>query len=118
MTNANLNELSAWSSGTRYTAQIPGWYEVHGGVSFAQNATGRRMVRIDKNAGLVPGGSSAQVAVSGGTMKTNVSVFVSMNVGDYVEVYAYQDSGGSLATNPGAGADFYPNMFVKYLGSL
>lgn len=84
---------------SRYTAQRAGYYRVTGTASFATNSTGSRGCRISKNGSVVTG--SGQL-VGAGTLNAVVAcaaTLVFLAVGDYVELSAGQNSGGSLSTN-------------------
>lgn len=85
---------------TRMTAPVAGRYFITASVRWASNATGRRALALELN------GTAAQIA------RSNVSPFLQggaafnpeqtaqtiykLNAGDYVEVWAYQNSGGPL----------------------
>lgn len=82
---------------TRYTARYPGWYRAAGIVGFAANATGRRGARWLRNGSIVveryqAAGVNAVVAVQA------PNTLIYLGEGDYLELQAYQDSGGALAT--------------------
>jgi len=86
-----------WSSGspTRLTCRADGLYLIVGHLSFAGNATGRRIGRVYLN------GSTEIALQSHPAMSTNpvhlvFSTYRKLSVGDYVELGAYQDSGGAL----------------------
>lgn len=99
-----------------------GKYHVHGVYSLAGSATGRRMARVQKN-----GGGTA-VARGDFTPGTNANVLtvnaagdVTLADGDYLELYAYQDSGGSLALATGtlvdsAGTAITASLSIRRLG--
>lgn len=87
------------TNNSRYTAVVAGVYELTGGGGFATNATGTRDVAWAKNGTLLtaPGGTCTANAVSG--LQTAVdapTLQVFLNVGDYVELQAFQSSGGAL----------------------
>jgi len=85
---------------SRYTANFPGLYLLGGGAAFAANATGRRACWWQVNGIAVNGSSVAGPAAIGG-LETVVSareIEVFLNVGDYVELMGYQESGGNLNT--------------------
>lgn len=96
LNNVGFDTHGAFDSATnyRYTAQVPGYYLVTGSIRFAVNATGSRYVNVYKNGSLSfysqSGGYSADETV----MQTTDRVF--LNAGDYLELYGYQSSGGSL----------------------
>lgn len=85
---------------SRYTAQIAGWYQCTGAVSFASNATGRRGVWWQKNGADVTGSETAFVAAGTGVITIPARVkLIQLAVGDYVQMLAFQDSGGALNTS-------------------
>ena len=86
------------TNNTRLTASVAGKYLVAGEITFAANTGGtQRYARIRKN------GSSTQATcrdsqapASGVTPTVQVVAFVQLAASDYVELMAYQDSGGAL----------------------
>ncbi len=75
---------------SRYTAQVAGYYSVGGIVGFAANATGVRDAYIAKNGtqlGYTTVTTNA-VGSSTGTFFPLSPTLVSLNVGDYVEIFA------------------------------
>jgi hypothetical protein len=104
-------------SGTRYTAGVPGSYEFTGAVAFSTNATGYRGTFWYYNGALVNGSTVNTPAVPGTVAPTVVplrTVTFKMAAGDYVEAYAIQNSGSTLATENGT--QFQSTAQVKYLG--
>lgn len=98
----NYNGHNNVTNNSRYTAQIAGWYDLDGAISYAANANQARDGAWAKNgaqittpsAGVITGGFagfSTTLAMPG------LKVF--LNVGDYVELWAFQSSGGALNTN-------------------
>jgi hypothetical protein len=88
------------TNNSRYTAQVAGSYLVCGVVAYATNTTGVRAARIHYNGNVIQGSAQMTLA-SPGTNLTGVTTpirAVPMSVGDYVEVAAWQNSGGSLNT--------------------
>jgi len=90
---------STSSNTSRFTAVYPGWYLVAGGVVWTGNATSRRASRWAVN-GTAINGSQILAAAS---IAQNIShaartMAVYLDVADYVELQAWQDSGGTLAT--------------------
>jgi hypothetical protein len=114
----NSNTLVTWdqelsdSDGYHESVTFPGrltvpagmptqWYLIIGTVRWAYNAVGCRSCHIHKN------GSSSANRLASVVFAANTSVnsiankhqavaIAQLAVGDYVELYAYQDSGGSL----------------------
>lgn len=94
-----FHSISTNTSRVTIPAGMGGYYRLIGNVMFSPNATGRRQARIVKNATL--GGSQAAVAdvptnAAGETTVGFSADLVLLAAGDYVEVYAYQNSGGAL----------------------
>lgn len=89
------------TNNSRLTAQTPGKYEVWAQVSFAANATGRRTARLVVNG--TAGGSFGQTEPTTNTVASGATAVVipaqelTLNVGDFIEVQAFQSSGASLA---------------------
>lgn len=87
---------------TRYTCQIgaQGYYFVIGSCGLAANATGNRVVQINKNGTNVPLGvvSGLAPAVANGSVQ-QVGALVQLSAGDYIEIAGYQNSGGALNTS-------------------
>jgi hypothetical protein len=84
---------------SRYTAVYAGWYQVAGGTGYAANVTNRRANRFAVNGTLVNGSGVYLPTTATSTCETpSRAFFVFLNVGDYVEFYIYQDSGGNLNT--------------------
>lgn len=102
---------SGWSSGssTRYTAQTPGYYLAAAGVSFSASSAGVRIAYFQVTTGSGnPGGAGNttqfgdKATTASSTTLTRLSLGMLtpyLYVGDYVEVYAEQTSGGNLATS-------------------
>lgn len=101
---------------SRYTAQRAGKYVFNGGPSFGPNATGGRGTWWAKN-GTAVNGSQILIPNNGAGLSTNVpgrGVFVDMAINDYVELFAYQNSGGALSSNAGGSDNSLFNVF--YIG--
>lgn len=104
------------TNNSRLVARTAGKYTITGGVAFASNATGDRTASVRKNAaGSSAGGSIVSAArspasTSGATIANLSSVEIDMAVGDYVELFALQSSGGALLTNASGSADTWLSM--------
>lgn len=96
------------SNNSRLTAAIAGKYFVYCFVDWASNATGERIVRIEKNSSGTPTAANviaATYAVADAFLvNNNVACLTSLAAGDHVEVMVFQTSGGPLdadgATQP------------------
>jgi hypothetical protein len=103
---------STTTNTSRYTAQLAGWYEVSGSVTWLQNGTGTRGARLAVN-GTVVQGSAVMMSTAASTTDTSVPTttrVVYLNVGDYLEVQGWQSSGANLATK--VDADLTSSLFA------
>lgn len=83
------------TSPSRLTCRMAGYYFIEAAAHFGSNATGARMLRLLKNGAEIF--RSAEEAITGGLLTTVfLPVVYSLAVNDYIEVQAYQSSGGSL----------------------
>jgi len=88
---------------SRYTCQTgaAGWYLVVGSVLWAASNLGSRSVGVSKN-----GVSQGSVSVDCSRLDVNpnltATALVQLAVGDYVEVVAYQSTGGASSTAAGS----------------
>jgi hypothetical protein len=99
---------------SRYTARYPGIYRVGGGVGFAVNATGSRGVAWLRNGILVDGSDVMVPAVSSASTSSRVparSMLIRLAEGDYIELGAFQNSGGDLATT---GSSAAPSVSIEW----
>ena len=90
-----------------------GFYNITANVSFATNATGRRLVQIFVNG--ADRGSVQMTASTASTTIISVSTNIYLAATDYVEVHALQQSGGALNTVSVTGA--YPVLSVGRIGA-
>lgn len=100
-----------------YIPTVAGTYEVWGGAGFASNGTGVRSswvalngTGVNGSTGSVPGSSAVNTKAQCG-----LSIVSCNGLTDAIQIYCYQNSGGSLNTS--STAIYYPTMFVKYLGA-
>ncbi|MFH8380631.1 hypothetical protein ACH4E7_06775 [Kitasatospora sp. NPDC018058] len=90
---------------SRYTVQAgaAGWYQVTAALGFVANANGARALEIHKNGTVIKlgyaGTDDSRVDIAAALQATAI---IQLAAGDYVEGFAYQTSGGALATNPSA----------------
>lgn len=110
------NGHSTSTNTTRYTAQTAGWYYVFGQVSITGNVTGSRTASLRVNSAAL---NTTQV-ISAYTLNSNTwtaptSGMIYLNVGDYVELWASQTSGGAL--NTFVTAPYQPFMSVIWVSS-
>jgi hypothetical protein len=101
------------SNTSRYVAQVPGWYTCAGVAGIANNPTGPRGARLHVNGSPVQGTAKFQGAVSGVDLGIPTPTRdIHLNVGDYVEVAAYQNSGAAL--NTAVFTDISSALFVRF----
>ncbi|MCT9932457.1 hypothetical protein N5079_19840 [Planotetraspora sp. A-T 1434] len=84
---------------SRFTAQTAGWYKLITTGSFNSSTSGTlRGLKFRKN-GTTDYGELLDGMASNGVASLITSAVVQLAVNDYVEVLAYQDTGGSLTWN-------------------
>lgn len=104
---------------SRIYFRTAGKYEIAGQITFAFNSTGTRQAEVKLNAGGVESAGTqlfftVQGAV-GSSVQTAVPIVpfvITVAAGDYIEVFAYQDSGGNLALVASSGRTFLRTKFV------
>jgi len=104
---------------SRIYARIAGVYGITAQLTFASNATGLRLIGIAVNLAGVPGAFTAIVnaqqfpAHPSSDSGVNIAATCYLNVGDYIEMFARQTSGGALnvLTN-----NYSPVLSLSYLG--
>jgi hypothetical protein len=104
-------------NGTRLTCNTPGTYLISGMVPFDPNGTGSRDARIVKNATgvAIPGGRT--ILIPSGSVSITVplaAIELPMIAGDFVELIAFQSSGGALNTTAANGVfPFFRASWVR-----
>lgn len=106
---------STVSATSRYVCQVAGTYAVVGAASIVGNATGGRGVQITVNGNAITGTELLTNNNGTGSWSGQTVCEVPLNVGDYVEVQAYQNSGGALNTNNFA--PLAPAMTVRWVSA-
>jgi hypothetical protein len=104
------------ASPTRLTIPSSGWYSLTGGAEFVSSASGvARYLAVYLGGGP---GVGQRLAVVAGTpihaasaARAAVATNVYLTAAQYVELYAYQDSGATLNVQPGASAEFRSTFF-------
>jgi hypothetical protein len=101
---------------SRVTAQTAGRYQFGGGVNFVANATNRRICWWALNGTVVPGSEAGTFgSASGNTGPGARTKSIFLNVGDYAELVAFQDSGVALNTMVSTSAQ--PSVFARWVGT-
>jgi hypothetical protein len=94
-----------------------GKYLITGQVKFANNATGVRLFKIIKNNS--GDGHDFEIPTSSvsGSFAITQSSILNLAVGDYIEIFAYQSSGGSLNVLADTSGPASSRFAVTYLGA-
>ncbi|MEV6833469.1 hypothetical protein AB0N17_02890 [Streptomyces sp. NPDC051133] len=96
------------TNNSRYTAQVAGYYAVCGVVCFATNSTGVRAARIHVNGAVVQGTSQMFPTLPSNTSGVATPLrTLYLNVGDYVEVAGWNNSG---LASPGLATGVAPDL--------
>lgn len=99
---------------TRYTCQVAGWYYVKGSTSWTTVGVQSRIdAVIAKNNGPINGSHEALVKPNADFSGIFAEVFVYLKVGDYVELWGMQNTGGSLNTT--IAGDLRPQLTVLWI---
>lgn len=102
---------------SRYTAQTAGWYRISGATSFASNTTGVRAAYWYLNGSQL----SLTQAVTRSTLIAGImslimpTILQYLNVGDYMELWAFQSSGGNLASDASSG--YQPYFMLEWIST-
>lgn len=93
-------------SSNRFTPTVGGYYQVNAKVSFSANGTNSRWVSLFKN-----GSKVADIGWATGNGTNFAEVFGGYLIycngsSDYLEIYAYQNSGSTLTTSTDGGTYF------------
>lgn len=94
----------------RLTIPQAGRYLVGASIVFASNATGIREVYLFLN-NTTRIADELRPAVSGSSTRIVINTVYAFAVGDYLECYAYQDSGGNL--NVTAAGNYTPEYWIQ-----
>jgi hypothetical protein len=107
------------TNNSRIYFRTAGKYEVSGQVGFTVNTNGYRQAEVKINSGGVETGGT-QVVQSGQSPTSTivtavpiVPVAVSVAAGDYVELFANQNSGGNLDLFAGSGRTFLRTRLIS-----
>ena len=95
ITNDYVDGFWAVANPTRLTAVKRGWYDICGHVKFASDNTGRRGIAI-RESGVTTIAVDMRDSVQGADTMISISTKYWLNVGEYVELQVYQNSGGNL----------------------
>lgn len=108
------NAMHSGGDNTRITCVKDGIYHFEGNISFAASATGTRGIGFRKN-GSGSGPTEGRVLVRASdsvSTSLHISTDISMVVSDYLQVMAFQDTGGNLDTAFGEGTQSFSGRWV------
>lgn len=94
------NGHSTVTNNSRYTVQAPGWYSVNTTLDWGTNGTGNRILYVYLNGTQIPYAYVSMGAVTGNSTGHAIQTVVQCAIGDYLETWAYQTSGGGLNLGP------------------
>lgn len=106
---------STVSNTGRLTAPDDGVYVVGGGFAWEGNTTGRRVMAITKNSTTEVTQKEMYKEPSLGECSDTIVTEVEMAAGDYLELGAFQDSGGSLDILQFA--DWSPIFYMRWVAT-
>ena len=85
------------TSTSRFTAPQSGWYTMSATIRYASNTTGQRYLWFKKNGNFNSGPTGVATGVaSAGDAALNGKWDTKLSKGDYIEIDAFQTSGGLL----------------------
>jgi hypothetical protein len=84
------------TNNSRMTCRTTGLYHIGASVEFAANATGYRLLQIILNGATTIAIQTCQAVTNGDPTRMTIYAVYPLNATDYVEVQAYQTSGGAL----------------------
>lgn len=101
---------STTSNTSRLTCRTAGVYHMDAHVEFASNSTGERQLLLKLN-GTTFIAADSRAAINGNPTKASIPTTYQLVVGDYVEVFVFQSSGGALNVLTG---DLVPAEFAMF----
>lgn len=96
-------------SSSRFTAPVAGYYQINASVFYAATVTGA-LLTVYKNDAQYKCGNYDTASV--GTPIVNVNTIVDLNVGDYVEIQAYNGNGSTAPTQVGSAYTYFNGALV------
>lgn len=116
--NANGHDNAVNNS--RYTVKMAGWYQLSGHTSVQVGTEFHCLCSWYKNGALLPSGGGIVGPIHSTTVAgiyPAATVIASFVVGDYIELWMYQDDGQPLDTASSSVA-YQPYMAIRHLGGL
>jgi hypothetical protein len=112
--NAASTQHDNVTNNSRLTCRYGGIYQVTASAEFAASATGSRALyfRVDGTASQYLGAVNTSSVLSAVTVTLNLTSLLSLAVNNYVQVIAFQNSGGALNVNAGTALAPYVCSFM------
>tara|TARA_R110000868_G_scaffold11064_3_gene54330 strand:- start:1072 stop:1572 length:501 start_codon:yes stop_codon:yes gene_type:complete len=108
-TSSNTSRITIPTGGS-------GMYLIGAGIEFAANATGTRDVNLRINGTTIIASSRATATSATSATRLMTNTIYPLNAGDYVEIMAFQNSGGAL--NITAASEYTPIFYACWLTVL
>lgn len=91
-----------------------GKYQINGFIWWGANTTGVRDAQIYKNGSAISYGSQIPAAGTATAISNTLSYTTDLAVGDYIEIFVYQNSGGTITAG---GGTLSSSITFQYLGA-
>src|SRR3990167_8801783 len=109
------NYHSLVSNNHRITVPQTGYYRIHATITWASNATGFRVSRLDLNAApTVIAFGDSQNACNGNNHISQIDTIKYLTAADYIVLSVYQNSGVALDISAGIDSTYYE---IEFLGA-
>ena len=111
----NFDTASCFDAVTnhRFTPNVAGYYQLNGNISFAGASVGASQINIYKNGVAVAGGSGIMNNTQIGGQVAIASLIYLNGTTDYVELWGWQNSGGSLALQTGGVVNQFSGFLAR-----
>ena len=97
----------------RFTPQVAGYYQINGAIGTVGAALGYSQISIYKNGSINTQGSGCpNNTVVGGICNVSAVIYLNGST-DYVELFAWQNSGGNLALSTATGFNTFSGSLVR-----
>ena len=108
-TNSNFDSTTNY----RFTPTVAGYYQINGNIALGGAASGYCQISIYKNGSAYQSGSGIPNNTSvGGMMQISSVVYLNGST-DYVELWGWQNSGGSLSLSNSTGFNTLSGCLVR-----
>lgn len=113
----NMHSLTGTTLNTRLTVNTPGKYLFIGQAEWAANATGARQMWLLKNGAKQLARVLQDSVTASNVTRHEVMTIEDMVIGDYVQMFVFQNSGGNLNIQTGSAGGYYsPALMAQKIG--